>query len=68
MPCLCLSAQFYILRAGEPLLVWLPMTVTSQEPSLDCELFEDCGFLLSLRSPAKASQCRWPFIAECMDR
>lgn len=63
MPCLCLShlesprsAQFYILRAGEPLLVWLPMTVTSQEPSLDCELFEDCDFLLSLHSPAKASQ------------
>lgn len=76
MLCLCFShpeasraAQFHILRAGKPLPVWLPMPMTSQESSLDSELFEVYDLLLSLHSPSQglaASRC--PFIVEWMSR
>lgn len=76
MLCLCLShpeapksAQFHILRAGEPLPMWPPMPLTSQEPSLDCELFEDYDLLLSLHSPIQGlAASRWSFVADWMGR
>lgn len=56
------SESSHILRAGEPLPSRPPMPMTSQEPSLDCELFEDCDLLLSLHSPAQAlAGSRWSF-------
>lgn len=70
MPCLCLShpeaprsTQIYIFRSGEPLPVWLLMAMTSQERSLDCELFEDYGLSLSLHPPAQGlAASRWSLL------
>lgn len=70
MPCLCLShpeaprlTQFHILRSGEPLPVWPLEAMTSQEPSLDCELFGDCDLSLSLDPPAQGlAASRWSLL------
>ena len=69
-PCLYLShpeaprsTQFHILRSGESLPVLFLMAMISQEPSLDCELFEDCGLSLSLHPPAQGLAVnRWSLL------